>query len=117
MQPSLKNDTGWINCSLELGIENIDWNPLQYRLIDNICYICGAVRISNPLFGKVITRLPYKFEKEFDSLSRNADSKDRASIISLNSNGDLDFLDYIVNNVQTTDIVTVFINISAPIKK
>lgn len=120
MQPNFKknNDTGWIQCTpASSDIKIVDWSPLQYRKINEIVYICGAVKIINPTWAKAITQIPYEFAAEVDTICRTTDANNKLTTCALAQTGILTFLETSVDATDTSKTPTVFINLAMPTKK
>lgn len=111
------NDTGWIQCiPASSDIELIDWAPLQYRKLNKIVYICGAVKITNPTWDKAITQLPYEFSAEADTICRTTNANNKLSICAMTVAGRLSFLETAVDTTNTDTAPIVFINMAVPVK-
>lgn len=117
MQPNLKKDTGWIQCApASSDIQLVDWSPLQYRKINEIVYICGAVKITNPTWDKTISQLPYEFPAEADTICRTSNANNKLSICAMSAAGRLAFLETAVDTTNTDTAPIVFINMAVPVK-
>ena len=118
MKPNFKNDTGWIQCTpASSDIQLVDWSPLQYRKINEVVYICGAVEISNPVWNKTITQIPYEFAAEVDTICRTSNANGKLTTCAMSMKGKLVFLETSDGKSNANMSPTVFINIAVPIKK
>ena len=97
---------------------NIAANELKNtdRKINEIVYICGAVKITNPTWDKAITQLPYEFSAEVDTICRTTNANNKLSICAMSAAGRLAFLETAVDTTNTDTAPIVFINMAVPVK-
>lgn len=117
MIPNRTFDTDWIQCTpFSEDITLVDWNPLMYKIINQIMYIQGTVTIAKPDWNKPITQLPYEFQSEVDAICRASGTNNKLATCALAPNGVLSFLETSVDATNVNTTPTVFINMAVPIK-
>lgn len=110
-------DTGWIPATIiSSNWSNYSWEPLSYRVIENVCYIHGAGTLSNisaSSFNEVIFTLPYVPKQNIQFICARNNSSHFANMM-VRYGGTSANLEFVTTDDSATSI-DVFVNISYPI--